>query len=146
MTDDIRQRISTLMEKLGAEPEWTRPIESGFEWWPGPLAQRIRVEDVDEGWCRLCVETDFIRLARITDRQLALLAFGNRLGTFSAVVRSREEMRLRLHASVTLSPPRAKRLSKVKRLEASIFASFIFLPSSHTSTVMSGLSSPDALR
>jgi hypothetical protein len=111
-----RDVLSAIKSHLGVEPEWLADRPDGFEWWPGPHAQRIWVEGNDSP--RVHIESDFLRDVPETDRTLVLLAHGNRFVTFSAHVY--KDKKVRLHASFSVTEKNAAYLARFAPLVAAM--------------------------
>lgn len=115
------QVLTDLQDQIQIEPEWLREHEHGFEWWPGWLGQRIWLVpyiDDDGGIARLHIESDFLRSVPANEKTLELVAFGNRLTTFSSLVFSPDDHTVRLHASFCITPDNAKSLPQLARIVA----------------------------
>ena len=61
----VQDILFTLQRELRVDAEWVMPIDNGFQWWPGPLAQRIWIEDTEPK--RLHIETDVLRHVAIDE-------------------------------------------------------------------------------
>ena len=107
MSDTVRNILSTLQRELQVEPEWLSTFDNGFRWWPGPLAQRIWIEDSEPR--RLHIQTDVLKQVSHDDTQLSRVAYANQFATFSALILSPDDKSLRLHASLLLSEETARK-------------------------------------
>jgi len=97
----VQDILFTLQLELQVDAEWVMPIDNGFQWWPGPLAQRIWIEDTEAK--RLHIETDVLRNVAIDEKNMGLVAYGNRFAMFNALILRSDDLSLRLHASILLS-------------------------------------------
>lgn len=97
----VQDILFTLQRELRVDAEWVMPIDNGFQWWPGPLAQRIWIEDTEPK--RLHIETDVLRHVAIDEKNMGLVAYGNRFAMFNALILRPDDQSLRLHASILLS-------------------------------------------
>ena len=97
----VQDILFTLQRELRVDAEWVMPIDNGFQWWPGPLAQRIWIEGTEPK--RLHIETDVLRNVAIDEKNMGLVAYGNRFAMFNALILRSDDRSLRLHASILLS-------------------------------------------
>jgi hypothetical protein len=100
----VQDILCTLQRELRVDAEWVMPIDNGFQWWPGPLAQRIWIEDTEPK--RLHIETDVLRDVAIDEKNMGLVAYGNRFAMFNTLILRSDDRSLRLHASILLSSER----------------------------------------
>jgi hypothetical protein len=120
MSDPGLQLVSTLQSELQVEPEWCVPLERGFHWWPGHLAQRVWADPPmqirSHRFSRVHIESDFLGGVAESDKVLGLVGYVNRLTTVSSVVFRPDEHRIRLHVSLCVSEnnlPEVLRLARV---------------------------------
>lgn len=119
--ETAQQVLTGLQTQLQIEPEWLSPHEQEFEWWPGWLAQRVWIVphlDGDGGIARLHIESDFLRNVPANKKTLELVAFGNRVTTFSSLVFSPDDRTVRLHSSFCITPDNASAIPRLARIVA----------------------------
>lgn len=85
------EAVRSLREALQLDPEWTLDGERGFDWWPGPLCQRVSArEPVEDQGLRLAlveVSTHLATGLTGSDRELAALTeFNARAASMSALL------------------------------------------------------------
>lgn len=101
------ETINFLIDGLQLEFPWFEGHPRGFDWWAGPLAQRVRLDRhrLLDGVpaTTLHVETDLLRGVPMGATTWERLASMNTLSTLSAYVADQGAGTIRLHASVTLT-------------------------------------------
>ena len=116
-SDPGLQLVSALQSELQIEPEWSVPLDRGFQWWPGHLSQRVWADPFTEidshRFSRVHIESDFLRNVDESEKVLKLTAYANRLTTISAVVFNPDEKRIRLHTSVCVSEENVEAVLKL---------------------------------
>lgn len=100
--------LDFLVDRLNIDPEWLVREGPSLTWWAGPLAQRVwAASPRDEHGVTLIplhIETDLLRRVPAGTETVERLAGINRLSTLSAYVADATGTRVRLHASVSLTP------------------------------------------
>ena len=125
-SDPGLQLLAKLKSELHIEPEWSVPLNRGFQWWPGHLSQRIWADPLTQlgshQFSRVHIESDFLRNLDQSEKALKFAAYANRLTTVSAVVFNSDEKRIRLHTSVCVSEENAADALDLARTVAQIQA------------------------
>lgn len=91
MSEDIGLEVVRAMRRaFGVEDQWSKDLERGFTWWPGPLAQHVWSDPPTEVRGRMCwrlhVRSDFIRNFDPVPRQLGILNLYHTHATLSALI------------------------------------------------------------
>jgi hypothetical protein len=125
-SDPGLQLLSALKSELQIEPEWSVPLNRGFQWWPGHLSQRMWADPLKQvgshQFSRVHIESDFLRNLEQSEKVLKFTAYANRLTTVSAVVFNSDERRIRLHTSICVSEENSEAVLELGRTIAQIQA------------------------
>ncbi|MGE3275443.1 MAG: hypothetical protein AB7O67_10045 [Vicinamibacterales bacterium] len=105
--DAAQQIIEFLFERMQIDDDWAVKQPGRFEWWAGPLAQRIWAtppRDVQGVTVTtIHIETDLLREVPSTAEVFTRLAGLNRLCSLSAYVANTDTGKVQLHASVSVT-------------------------------------------
>jgi len=107
-TDFVEEVLRFLTARMQIDADWAVQEQTSFTWWAHSLAQRVwtslprEVQGVELR--TLHVETDLLKDVPMTSATWAGLAGINRFATLSAYVADAASARVRLHASVALTP------------------------------------------
>lgn len=104
----VTHTLDFLTDRLNIDADWLVRDATSLTWWAGPLAQRVWAaaprEEHGIALVPLHIETALLRDVPAGPDTLERLAGINRLASLSAYVADEAGTRVRLHASVSLTP------------------------------------------
>jgi hypothetical protein len=136
------ETVEFLRERLQVDDEWAEPIERGFRWWAGPLAQSIWAEPLfDDGgvlMSRVHIQTDFLRGFRgqATEQEAGLLALMKHATLSGPVRRAGDPTRLALASCVWVNDANMRWVRQLAAWAATIQGAEAFLMAPHIAPVL----------
>jgi hypothetical protein len=124
MCDIGLQVTKALFRTLAVDRQWSHPIERGFRWWAGPLAQQVWAEPCFEAEgqhiARIHIRTDFLANIPATPQALGQLGLLMRFAGFSGLLYHPDQPgRYQLASSLYVNEPSREWWTHVTSLVAS---------------------------